>query len=273
MFLLRQITKTALGAFFLLLLSSQVFAGVTITPNTVVIEGRERYADVTLVNQDTKPNTYEMGWRFNRQDEETGKYQSIDKPTTEWDLSQNAVFSPKRITLMPGTTQKVRLALRLKGEPPAPGDYRGHLEFKEASPPPVNTTTGKPQVGINIRVGFAVPVVYRVGESNATAQIGQVSTQINPKNGKIEAVVPIIKSQSPYGIMGELEVFYKPNGGEETNIGGIVNANIFPEITRRTFRPGLRISDLKAGTLRIVYKDRVASKNLVYTEKTIRIGQ
>ena len=261
--------RTALYAFAALitLYAPQAMAGVTITPNTLVIEGNQRYADITLVNGGTETNTYEMGWKFFRQTEGTGRYQKVDGSNTPFDLTQNMVFTPKRITLVPGKAQKVRLALRLKGELPPLGDYRGHFELREATEADPSSVDGKPKVGVHIRVGFTIPVIYRVGQSDATATIGKVSTQIG-KNGKIEAVIPVTKSQSAYGILGDLAVFHN-----DEQVGGVANANIFPEITSRTFTVPLTAKDLSSGTLRIVYRDRDETKNMTYAQKSIPIGR
>lgn len=256
---------------FIGLWCTQAQAGVTITPNTLIIEGRERYADVTLINTADTPNTYEMGWKFFQQEEDTGRYINLDKPTTDFDLSQNSVFTPRRMTLMPNKAQKIRLALRLKGEPPAPGDYRGHFELREVTPEtPQVQPKDKASVGVTIKVGFTIPVIYRVGESDARATIGTVRTQVNKKTGKIETVIPLTKSKSPYGILGNLRIYHSSS---DDAIGSVQNANIFPEITGRTFTVPLRVNELKGGTLRIVYEDRDPEKKHVYAEKTIPIGQ
>jgi hypothetical protein len=191
----------------------------------VVIEGRNRYADVNLINTGAERKSYEMGWLFYRMSEETGNYEVANRPTTEFDLTQSLIFSPRRVALGPNETQKIRLALRLKGEPPAPGDYRAHLEMKEVADTKQDDTkdiTGtdndekkKASVGVGVSVGFSIPIIYRVGDSNATATLGDISTRIEPKTNRLEAVVPVSRSDSPYGLVGHMLVYYTPPGGPE----------------------------------------------------------
>ncbi len=277
--------RTVLCAAFLALAVLPFPAGatVTVTPMAVLIEGRERYADVNLINTSEREESYEIGWLFYRMEEETGSYEIIDSAPGDFDLTQNLVFSPRRVTLQPGATQKVRLALRLKGEPPEPGDYRAHLEMKQVSPPEIPHTvdlsgpgaTEKPkiQVGIAVSVGFSIPVVYRVGESDATAVMGDITTHIHPKTGKIAARVPIAREGNVYGLMGNLSVYHTPRGGSETLVGEIKNANIFPEINRRVFDVTLNTSTLGQGSLRVVYQHFDKTENMVFAEREIVIGQ
>lgn len=269
---MKKTLKTAMYAALLTMTcAASTQAAITITPTLVVIEGRVRYADVNLVNTGDNVGSYDVGWKFYKMEDGTGSYIHTDKATTDFDLTQNIVFTPKRVTIGPKQPQKIRLGLRLKGEPPAPGDYRAHLLLKEA---PKGTSrqespTGRgAKIGVNVNVGFSIPVVYRVGESDATVQIGDVRTQINKKSGRIEAVVPTIKSQSSYGILGRLEIYYNND-----LVGQVKNANIFTEARKRTYTVPLRLEKLSGGTLRIVYKDFHKEKDVILAEKTVPIGK
>lgn len=241
---------------------------LTISPTLIVIEGRNRYADVALVNGEDTLENYVVGWKFYKMAEGTGRYVESEASTTEFDLTKNIVFTPKRVQLGPKSVQKVRLGLRIKGEPPPPGDYRAHLELREsdASAPEDNNQKGA-RVGINVNVGFTVPVVYRVGEPDVTAEIGDVTPRINPETKKIEVSVPVTLSESPYGVLGHLQVYYKGD-----KVGEIRNANIFPEARHRTFNVGLKTQQLSGGSLEVVLAD-YKNKNKIYAQKTIPVGQ
>jgi len=248
-------------------------ASLSITPTIVVIEGRERFAEVHLVNPTNVVNSYEINWRFMRMEEGTGIYVNQDKSVTDWDLTKHIVYTPRRITIDPNTAQKVRLALRLGGEPPAPGDYRAHMEFMKSAdkPAPIDETapkkpTAKANVGVKVNVGFSIPVIYRVGESDATAKIGNVTTTL--KGGKIYAIVPIAKSKSNYGIEGNIAVSY-----QDKVVGQVKNANIFSEIQGRTFEIPLSVEKLAGGNLQIVYKDFDTKKNKVYDQISVPISK
>lgn len=264
----------SVGYTFLALASAAIIftawsaSALTISPTLIVIEGRNRYADVALVNGEDTIENYVVGWKFYKMQEGTGRYQGSETSTTEFDLTKNIVFTPKRVQLGPKSVQKVRLGLRIKGELPPPGDYRAHLELREGDVArPEDTNQKGPSVGIKVNVGFTIPVVYRVGEPDVTAEIGDVVPRINPETKGIEVSVPVTLSESPYGVLGHLIVYYK---GEK--VGEIRNANIFPEARRRTFNVGLKAQQLSGGSLEVVLMDH-KDKEKVYAQKTIPVGQ
>lgn len=266
-----------------LILANPAQANITITPMTVVIEGRDKYADVNLINTSDETKSYEIGWLYYRQKDESGSYEYLQSSPTPFDLADNIVFTPKRVTLPARSTQKVRLAVRLKGEPPAAGDYRAHLEFKQAGrsqgpvpPKPIEDESGDPdkpkvQLGVGVNIAFSIPVVYRVGESDAQAQVEDISLRVNPDTQKIEALVPIARTGGNYGIMGHLELFYQPRGGAEIKVAELKNANIFPELSKRLFKMVLSVPTVSDGSLRVVLRDPQPQKNIIYAEKTINI--
>ncbi len=255
-------------------------ATITITPMYIVIEGRQRYGDFNLINTSDEEQTYEMNWRFFKMAEETGEYLIVDKPPTDFNIAENIVFTPRKVTLAPRETQKVRLALRLKGEPPAPGDYRAHLEFNQVKkdvppePPPVQNSSDPEKhavkVGVGVNVAYSVPVIYRVGEGDATATMGDVTTGINPNSGAVEVYVPVTRAGTT-SLMAILTVYYTPAGGTRTKVGEIANANIFSEATHRTFKCPLTVNELKGGALEIVYKESDPKKDVIFAQRTLTI--
>jgi len=260
---------------------SPASANLTITPTLVVIEGRQRFADVNLVNTSNKVRTYEISWEFKKMVQGAGNYTNVNVSTTDFDLTKNLVFTPKRVTLEPNQMQKVRLALRYTGEPPSPGDYRAHLKFQnvgetitEEERQAIRATTepGRNVVGVGVRVGFSIPVVLRIGEPSDQISIGSVVTRINEQTSKLEAIVPILKTKSAYGTQGILQLYHQGPEGEKM-VGEIRNANIFAEIDQRIFEVVLTTNDLSTGSLRIVYKDANLKEKQVYAEKIIPISR
>lgn len=250
-------------------------ATVTVTPMIAVIEGRNRYADINLINTSQKTESYQVGWRFYKMKEGEGTYENAESSLTEFDLSQHLVMTPRRVSIEPGGMQKIRLGLRLKGEPPAPGDYRAHLmlmqdkavEQNPAAPEPLEK--GKVKIGVGVNVGLSIPVVYRVGESDVKPVIGDISRQINPNTGKIELLIPITREgEGRYGILGDLLV--KRDG---VLLGEIANANIFDEVQTRVFKVALNVSELSGGNLEIIYKHYDKLNQTVFAQKTVPVGR
>lgn len=246
------------------------FANITVTPMLIVMEGRDRYADVNLVNTGGNTESYAITWRHMKMVEGTGAYEPVETSNTTFDLAQHVVMTPRRVSIEPGGMQKIRLGLRLKGEPPAPGDYRAHLEMTNDTRP--DTSGAKPAkegevtVGVKINVGVSIPVIYRVGESDVTATIGDISTQINEKSKGIEVNVPVTRSGGPFGIYGHIKIM---SGGKI--VGEVKNANLFAEINQRTFVIPLNIDNDLGQTLEIVYKHYSPKNDTVFAQKTFNV--
>ncbi len=252
-------------------------ATITITPMFVVIEGRERYADVNLINTSDQKQTYDIKWRYFKMDDVTGQYENIDTPTTAFNIAENMIYTPKRVTLGPRETQKVRLALRLKGEIPPPGDYRAHLEFIQIRPELENPQMGPAleektaKVGVGLSVAFSIPVIYRIGADDAKAVMGDITTAINNESHQLEMSVPVTR-EGTTSLMGDLTVYHTPSGGTKAMVGQIRNANIFPEAKSRIFKFPLTVQSLSNGKVEVVLRDADLDKNVVFATRTLNIS-
>ena len=268
----RNLCLAALGLVTLGIASYPAWASLSVTPLIAVIEGRNRYADLNLINTSDKEVSYALEWRFMKMVEGKGTYENLDQSLTDFDLTQNIIVTPRRVTIEPSGMQKIRLGLRLKGEPPPPGDYRAHLLIREDQPPkpadPGKTfKEGEASIGVKVNIGFSIPVIYRVGESDATATIDAVRTAVNPNNHNLEAFVDVTRSGTRYGMLGHILLYHN-----DTMIGEVKNANLFDEITHRTFTIPLTVKEIAGGTLRVVYKHYDPQDKTVYAEKTVAVG-
>lgn len=263
----KKIILSAMTAGLIGLAAWPALAAIMVAPMIVVIEGRTRYADVNLVNTTQATQSYSLSWKYMRASEGSGEYETVEASTTPFDLTQNIVLTPRRVTIEPMGMQKIRLGLRLKGEPPAPGDYRAHLEMAQGERPmPADAAAGlkenEVKVGVAVRVGFSIPVIYRVGESDAVATIGNVTKQFSDKFKKSELVIPITRTGGPFGFYGHLIV----KKGNKV-LGEIKNANIFPEVSERVFKVVLN-EDVPAGSVQIVFKHHDTKNETVFAQKS-----
>lgn len=236
-------------------------ATVTITPIQILIDGRERYEQVFLLNTSDETNIYEIEWIHNLQTE--SGYKKQEESITDFDLSEHLVFTPRRVTIEPKGRQAVRLALRLPEGPPPPGEYRAHLRFLRIAadqpgyvdPADREEVEGRIQTGLVFNVGYSIPVVYRVGEYDAQASIGEISFE-RDKNGELTAHVPISRT-GIHGIYGYLEIYFQPaGGGEERLIGELSNAHVFAERDSYTHKVIMleELGALGPGQIRVVLR-------------------
>ncbi len=257
-----------LGLF--VLIPSYAYADLTITPTRVIFEDGDRFSEVTLVNSTDRTNTYEIKWQYFRMVEGGGAaYESVDASVTEFDLAQYMVYTPRRVTLAPGSKQKIRLALRRPAEVP-PGEYRAHLTFSKVPDEGSDgNQEGRMSAVVKVNVGFSIPVIFQAGKADVQASIADVSFERNPGSGRLEAFIKVDRSGGPYGVLGHLYV-YNAKGDV---LGEVSNANIFPEVDSRTFRVPFVNEDLSGGSITIAIKHVERDREFTYVERSFPVQQ
>lgn len=256
-----------------IMIANTATANILITPTRVVFEDRDRFASVMLVNNGGKTRTYNMEWSYFKMIEGGGSYETTDAPPSEFDPSKHIVFSPRRITLAPGASQKIRLALRRPAEIPA-GDYHVHLRFfldpdapEEIIESHQNSGQKRTGAAVAINVSYSIPVMMIVGQPDVQAKIGDLSMKRNPQSGNLHAVFPVERIGGPYSVMGHVYIYHRDNGGNETLVGEISNGHIFPEVNARTFDVPLT-KEITGGALRVVINHYDPEKQYIYDERT-----
>jgi hypothetical protein len=151
-----------------------------VAPTRIVFEGRDRTAEITLVNIGEKRATYRIGFVQLRMGDD-GKLSEIEEAGPGEKFADELVrFSPRQVTLDPTQSQTVRLQVRKPGDLPA-GEYRSHLLLRGI--PDVDEMKSNVESeradGISIRLipiyGVSIPVIVREGDVSATAEITDLS--------------------------------------------------------------------------------------------------
>lgn len=276
---MRRLIISCLFVFLIFAFSASSYAGLLISPLQVVIDGRERYANIVLVNTTQNEATYRMQWEQLIQVQDKGGY-ILDADEEAMHLQDFAIFTPRQITLKPQEKQTVRVAVRRPADLPV-GEYKSHLKFQIIDDGQVSNydfqspEPGKNEVRIGARVlaSHSIPVVYRVGEHDVNISILDPSFSINPKSGKMAIELPVERSGT-HGVIGLIEAYHAPHGGAEELISTLGNSSLYPEITRRYFKMITNVNGLAPGNLRFVFKtaEGDASEQEVIAERVIPIS-
>jgi hypothetical protein len=162
----RPIGAIGLVLAFMLLGAGPAAADLLISPLRVVFEARTRSVTVVVTNQSQETKTYRLEWAEKRAKPD-GQYEDVPEPDPTMPVSSKLVqFSPRQVTLAPGESQQVRVALRAPADLPA-GEYRSHLSFVSIGQPQRQASRRQQQGGAGIEVflnlGFAIPVIVRHG--------------------------------------------------------------------------------------------------------------
>jgi hypothetical protein len=194
---------------------AQAQGDLLVAPTRVVIN-QGGSAEVVLSNIGSQPATYRISAELRRMDEE-GDFAEIkeaDANPAEKAALAMVTFAPRRITLLPGQPQSVRIAVR----PPeglADGEYRVHMNFRAipAAQAPEEAPAAETG-GLAIRLvpvyGITIPVFLRRGRLEGGASLA------NPR---------LLKTS--YGTFVELDM---NRTGQRSVYGALIGKNARGEV-------------------------------------------
>jgi P pilus assembly chaperone PapD len=237
-----------------------------VLPSRLVFEGRDRSAEVTLINQGTAPAQYRVSVVEMRMTEQGGLEQATELRSDERSARDLFVYSPRQVRLEPGEAQTVRLQVR-KPHDLEPGEYRSHLRFRLIPPPgatnAVEPNEGGEAIGIELTPIFnvVIPVIVRHGELSGRAEIA--GAELERPDGGPPTVVVGFERRGRASVYGDLRIDYLPEGegdsAEAIQVALQRGLALYTPNRRRSVDVPLALPDgveLGSGTLRITYRAR-----------------
>jgi len=254
---------------------SQSFSSLLVTPTRITFDARDRVAEVTLVNTSNEIRQYKLEWIEKKQNE-NNQYSNL----TEAEIAEFAVaspyirFSPRRVTLKPGESQKVKLLARRRADMKLP-EYRSHLRFTALPPALTNATedeqTSGIQLKLNLLLSYTIPVVLRAQPTNVDVGIESIKfDSVNATNKKGDATVVVTRkgNSSAYGNLILLHRIAKTDAFEP--VGYTNGVNIFHEQSRNTLViPWTEKPYTPAGEIKVVFEGTKEMSGLFYVEKIL----
>ena len=225
-----------------------------IAPTRVIIS-QGGSSEVILSNIGTEPATYRISAELRRMTED-GDFSEVSE--TEASPAEQAAlkmitFAPRRISLLPGQPQSVRISIR----PPegiADGEYRVHLNFRAVPPALKPETSTGPAAGVSIKLtpvyGITIPVFVRRGRLEGGATLSGPHLVSEPGGSFVELDLARSGQRSVYG-----EFIGKSARGEVLfDMRGVA---AYPEITHRKVHIPLSAEQLAKlkGPVKIEYRE------------------
>ncbi|QEA17482.1 molecular chaperone [Novosphingobium ginsenosidimutans] len=226
-----------------------------VAPTRVIINGAGN-AEVVLSNIGNQAATYRIGVELRRM-EPDGDFTDVTEAeanATEKAALEMLRYAPKRITLLPGQPQAIRLSARPAPELPD-GEYRVHMSFR-AVPPALSPEVAQEQAAagqLAIRLtpvyGITIPVFVRKGRLEAAATIANPRLGGNDTSKWLELDMRRTGQRSVYG-----EILGKRGGEQVFQIKGVA---IYPEVQGRTIKVPLTAEQAAklTGPIRIEYRE------------------
>ncbi|MBQ5940386.1 MULTISPECIES: molecular chaperone [unclassified Massilia] len=251
-----------IGALSLLTLCAPAHAELMLHPTRIVFEQNQRAAQIELINNGTKPASYRIAL-VNRRMTEAGQFEPADTPAPGEHFADSMLrYSPRQITLQPGTAQTVRVMLR-KPADLAEGEYRSHLLFDKL--PDAEGESSIEQRGqnsgigvvMNALVGASVPVIVRHGKVDASIKLAGLALQYDATRRPL--LTMRLEREGSGSVYGDVSVSFTPRGGKTTTVGQVGGIAVYtPNRVRQAALPlqlpaGLNLS---GGTLEAVFRER-----------------
>ena len=226
-----------------------------VAPTRVIINGAGN-AEVVLSNIGSQAATYRIGVELRRM-EPDGDFADVTE--AEASAAEKAAlemlrYAPKRITLLPGQPQAIRLSARPAADLPD-GEYRVHMSFR-AIPPALSPEAAQDQAvagQLAIRLtpvyGITIPVFIRKGRLDAGATIANPRLGSNAGAKWLELDLHRTGQRSVYG-----EILGKRGNEQVFALKGVA---IYPEVQGRSVRIPLTAEQIGklTGPIRIEYRE------------------
>ncbi len=260
---------------------AQDLGGLTVTPTRIVFEGRDRSAEVLLVNTTSIAMTYRISFK-NMRMLENGSYEDIDTPRKgELFADQMIRYSPRQVVLEPGVSQTVRLLLR-KPVNLATGEYRSHLLFQGIPPETAgqdieNLDLKEGELQIRIKTAFAVtiPVIARHGELSAMVSITDLALTPSENPDKPAILFFRLNRSGNRTVSGDIEVTFKSNqGGDEYVVNLVRGIAVLCPYPARIVRLSLGPPEgvvMQNGSLHLVYRASPEEGGKILAEADIQV--
>jgi P pilus assembly chaperone PapD len=230
-----------------------------ITPRRVVFEGSKRSMDLNLVNAGKDTAVYAISLVQIRMKEDGG-FETINEPDPGQRFSDRFIrFFPRTVTLGPNEAQTVKVQLTRTNEL-TPGEYRSHFYFRSV---PDRKPLGEEEkkrdtTTISVRItpifGITIPVIIRVGESNARVTLSDFSFKFI--NDTVPFVVMTFNRIGNMSVYGDIAVDHISPQGKVTRVGIANGVAVYTPNAIRKLQfnlnnvPGV---DFRAGKLRVTY--------------------
>lgn len=216
---------------------------INLYPRRVIIQGRQRTAQVGLFNRTANEGNYEINiteMAMTPSGQLVPLEQVTDQAVAQRVRSAKDMirWSPKRLTLLGSESQTIRLMARPAPDTP-PGEYRAH--FVAISRPDsavggvsIEEAVGGNQargIGVTIRprFGISIPVIVRIGETTLKLGIQQPDVvELPDGRSGLKLVLERDGTRSAYGDL----LAYRENSKEPFLVARGIG--IYPEIDSRT---------------------------------------
>lgn len=247
-------------------------ASLFIYPTLVMFEGHRTSAEVTIANRGDETGTFEIGWANMSMTPEGGLIRHEEE--VPWSIQPFVRYSPRRVTLAPGESQVIKIALRRDDTVPE-GEYYAHMRVVTINSAAVGSVSGdgpepEPGVSITARSAVAIPVVWRNSRAAPAATIESIEI-----DAAANALTVDVSRQGLLSARGFVHVVSGRGESRDTPmLAEPMPLILYPSIERRSISipllEGVTVDALPADA-KVVFSadEELTDQTLVYSERSI----
>lgn len=227
---------------------------ISLMPHRVVIEGRNRTAEVLVKNSGAVKASFRVSM-VEKGMKEDGTLEDRVKGPDEITAADLVRYTPRQVDLDPGGSQVIRFQLR-KPDALPDGEYRSHLLVQGIPPsteaPPLTGEGADKGISFAITqvMGISVPVIVRQGAPTASVRLVD-ARYFQPEGAGLTPVVSVMLERSgERSVIGEVTLTLESGGllPAGTVLWRAKSVGIYTNITRRQVFLG--VPDAVSGKLK-----------------------
>ncbi len=176
--MLKKIRLSA-SALLLVLISPCIFAkaALYLTEDVLFLSDKRQITSVDIINRGTRTGVFEVRW-LDHEMQQDGVLKRIELGQLQHSLAPKVRYSPRRVTLQPGQSQRIKVALKRKAKQSPAGEYYSHLNVLTINDDLESTielqqSADSEQQGLHVkaRIGISIPVIWRHQVTAAKASL------------------------------------------------------------------------------------------------------
>jgi hypothetical protein len=211
---------------------------LAIFPTRVVLEGRERAAEIMLQNCGASAASYRVSLK-EMEMLPSGKVQDREKAPGEITAADMIRFSPRQVDLAPGESQTVRIQVR-KPEGLPDGEYRSHMLFQaipSAEPPAPLGEDPEQKLSFSITqlVGISIPIIVRHGQTRAAITLSGLRFWQPDVKDALPVLSLLLERTGNRSVIGDFTVTVESGGKlrKGTRISELRNSAVYSNLASR----------------------------------------
>jgi hypothetical protein len=228
---------------------------VAVFPKRVIFGDRSRTAEVTLMNQGDRPQTY----RIELIEQRMTASARLEDVTVPGERSAIPLlrYAPRQVTVAPGESQTVRLLLRTPADLP-PGEYRAHLLCRalpeESGSADIEALSEGEDLGVRLTPlpAVSIPIFVRHGEGLRTSiHLSGLAIDRDARTLSFR-----LEREGDLSVYGDVSATFRPvDGGPEQEVGKARGVAVYTEVASVEQRLPLALP-ATAGCLRLRFSSR-----------------